>query len=278
MKTNWKSEFVPLANGQKLHVRQTGGELPVLLLIHGITDSGRYWSRLAADLEHEFNVMMPDMLGHGRSDRLTGSIGVDGMADHVLEIMNHYSIERGQIAGHSMGGGIALMAASAHPDRFSGVVFEDPAFSNPQESGPFYLNMTAETLAWKTGIIEQQQLSNEAALKQLTEEKVGWHPADVAYHLDDKMEIDLAVFDQIDFSPSKSWPEDLARINAPILLVIGEVELGSLVSEEAAQQAVALMQNGEYTLVKGTGHGIHRENYSAFRDVVRPFFVGNKIK
>ena len=277
MKNHWKSEWVTLANGQKLHVRQTDGDLPALFLIHGVTDSGRYWSRLAADLEHEFNVFMPDMLGHGGSDRLNDVVAVDEMANHVLEIMDHYAIDRCQIGGHSMGGAVALLAASAQPDRFSGVVFEDPAFSNPQESGPYFLNNSPETLAWKLGNMELQRLPKAEALAKLTDEKVGWHASDIAYHLDDKLECDLAVFDQIDFSPSRVWPESLARINAPILLVIGEAALGSIVPEEAAQQAIALMQNGEYAIVEGTGHGIHREDYPAFRDVVVPFFQGNMI-
>ena len=40
-----------------------------LLLLHGITGSGRYWLRVAPGLSSEFTVLMPDLLGFGDSPK-----------------------------------------------------------------------------------------------------------------------------------------------------------------------------------------------------------------
>ncbi|MEM7034255.1 MAG: alpha/beta hydrolase [Chloroflexota bacterium] len=278
MKKHWKSDFVSLPTGQKLHVKQTGGDLPSLFLIHGVTDSGQYWSRLAEDLEDAFNVFMPDMIGHGQSDRLDGVISVEDMAQHVLALMDHYAIERCQICGHSMGAGITMLAATAQPERFTAVLFEDPSLSNnPPPTPPLFLNMLEMTSAWRDEHIILRQLSIDEALTQLTTERADWHPEDIKNNLEDRLAYDLTVFDRIDFSSSRRWQEELPKINAPILLVIGEAELGSLIEEEVAKTAVSLMNDGQYVVVKGTGHGIHRENYPAFRDVVLPFFTKHKV-
>ena len=272
MKKNWKSEFVPLPNGQKLHVKQTGGDLPALFLIHGVTDSGHYWSRLAEDLESEFNVFMPDMIGHGRSDRLNGVVTIEDMATHVLALLDHYAIETCQICGHSMGAAITMMAVSTHPERFTAVIFEDPSLSRGPSSSPLFLNMLDIAASWLEEHVVLKKLPYNDALAQLTAEREGWNPADVKAFLDDRLAYDPLVFDQVDFATSKKWQDEVAKIDAPILLVIGEAELGSLVQEKTAKTAVSLMKDGQYVIVKGTGHGIHRENYPAFRDVVLPFF------
>jgi len=43
---NWSSKHIQ-TNGIQLHYYQTGGDLPTIILVHGITDNGLCWTRLA---------------------------------------------------------------------------------------------------------------------------------------------------------------------------------------------------------------------------------------
>jgi pimeloyl-ACP methyl ester carboxylesterase len=52
----------------------TGGDHPPLLLAHGYTDSGLYWTRVARALEADYNVIMPDARGHGQTPGPAGCI------------------------------------------------------------------------------------------------------------------------------------------------------------------------------------------------------------
>jgi hypothetical protein len=56
--SNWFSGDVD-ANGVRIHYYRTGGEKPPLVLSHGATDSGRCWTRVARDLESDYDVIMP---------------------------------------------------------------------------------------------------------------------------------------------------------------------------------------------------------------------------
>src|SRR4029079_7250210 len=60
------------ANGITIHYSRTGGAdgggKPPLVLSHGATDNGLCWTRVARDLESDFDVIMPDARGHGLSD------------------------------------------------------------------------------------------------------------------------------------------------------------------------------------------------------------------
>jgi len=64
---NWASEFF-VSHGTKLHYYRTGGQKPPLVLIHGITDDGLCWSPIAEVLEADYDVIMVDLRGHGKSE------------------------------------------------------------------------------------------------------------------------------------------------------------------------------------------------------------------
>ena len=56
------------ANGIHHHYYRTGGENPPLLLLHGFNENGLTWLRTARELERDYDVIMLDARGHGRSD------------------------------------------------------------------------------------------------------------------------------------------------------------------------------------------------------------------
>ena len=56
--------------GVKTHYYRTGGDKSPFILLHGATDNGLCWTRVAEMLSARYDVIMPDALGHGLSDRL----------------------------------------------------------------------------------------------------------------------------------------------------------------------------------------------------------------
>ena len=65
--SEWHSGFVE-SNGIRLHYTRTGGDKPPLVLAHGVTDAGLCWTPLAEALAPEYDAIMVDARGHGRSD------------------------------------------------------------------------------------------------------------------------------------------------------------------------------------------------------------------
>lgn len=66
--TEWVEGAV-IANGVRLHYHRTGGDKPALVIVHGITDMGTTWSRVARALEGDYDVIMYDRRGHGLSEK-----------------------------------------------------------------------------------------------------------------------------------------------------------------------------------------------------------------
>ena len=92
---------MPVADGQ-LAYHRTGGEGPPLVLSHGLTDNGLCWTRFAAAMASEFDVIMLDARGHGDSSRMPSSRPHDPGAD-IAEAINRLGLVSPIVMGHSVG-------------------------------------------------------------------------------------------------------------------------------------------------------------------------------
>jgi len=108
-------------HGHRLCYR-TGGRGPVLLLIHGITNSSASWEPVFAQLATRFTVIAPDLLGHGQSDKPHGDYSLGASASLMRDLMVALGHERATIVGHSLGGGIAMQMAYQFPERVERLV------------------------------------------------------------------------------------------------------------------------------------------------------------
>jgi pimeloyl-ACP methyl ester carboxylesterase len=108
-------------HGHRLSYR-IGGRGPVLLLIHGITNSSASWEPVLAQLATRFTVIAPDLLGHGGSDKPRGDYSLGAAASLMRDLMVALGHERATVAGHSLGGGIAMQMAYQFPERIERLV------------------------------------------------------------------------------------------------------------------------------------------------------------
>jgi pimeloyl-ACP methyl ester carboxylesterase len=93
-----------------------GGAGPLLVLVHGITSSSASWEPVLPELAEHFSVLAPDLLGHGQSDKPAGDYSLGSHACLVRDLMLALGHEHATIAGHSLGGGVAMQVAYQFPD------------------------------------------------------------------------------------------------------------------------------------------------------------------
>src|SRR5215471_7726222 len=119
------------AGGADIHYLRTGGAGPPLVLLHGLTGNGACWSPLARSLEDDFDVVMPDARGHGKSSAPLHGYRYDDHASDVLGLIRGLGLAAPLLLGHSMGGMTAAVVASQIGDVLSGVILADPTFLSP---------------------------------------------------------------------------------------------------------------------------------------------------
>lgn len=79
-----------------------------LLLIHGFPFSSRVWDAQTQALEENVVVIRPDLRGAGQSDTSPGPYLMETLAADVATVLDAVGVERAAIAGHSMGGYVAM--------------------------------------------------------------------------------------------------------------------------------------------------------------------------
>ena len=96
---------------------RTAGRGPVLLLLHGITNSSQTWEHVAPQLSESFTLIAPDLLGHGESATPRGDYSLGAHATSARDLLTALGHERVTVIGHSLGGGIAMQFAYQFPER-----------------------------------------------------------------------------------------------------------------------------------------------------------------
>jgi pimeloyl-ACP methyl ester carboxylesterase len=112
------------ANGVTLHVR-TGGEGPVVVLIHGFGDTGDMWAPLAADLARDHRVIIPDLRGMGLSSHPQEGYDKRTQAGDIRTILTSLGIDQATIVGHDIGTMVAYAYAARYPDKTQKLVVMD---------------------------------------------------------------------------------------------------------------------------------------------------------
>ncbi len=93
-----------------------------VLLIHGLSGSSRWWHRNIDALAAQYRVLVPDVIGFGRT-RCPGKLPTPGEIGTVLaEWLDETGHSRAHVVGHSMGGQIAIHLAARHPQRVARLV------------------------------------------------------------------------------------------------------------------------------------------------------------
>ncbi len=120
----WVDREVDLPGRGVIPVREASGPdgAPTLVLLHGLAATGRLnWMTALPALAEHFRVLIVDHRGHGRGIR-TGHFRLVDCADDVIALVDALDIESVFAVGYSMGGPIAKLTWSRHPDRVRGLV------------------------------------------------------------------------------------------------------------------------------------------------------------
>ena len=98
-----------------------------VVLFHGMNFAGFYWGGPIDALRKEgFRVVVPDQIGFGRSSKPIIPYNFHEMALNTRRILQHLSITKAMIVGHSMGGMLAARFATQYPDIAERVVIYNP--------------------------------------------------------------------------------------------------------------------------------------------------------
>lgn len=267
--TDWSSNTIT-ANGLKLHYHRTGGDKPPVVMLHGITDNGLCWTRLAQALEADYDLIMLDARGHGHSDKPDDGYSSAAHAADVAELIEALGLDKPALIGHSMGGATATMVGATYPALVRALVLEDPPWRSPAEGSDE--ERAAARAEWRSNLMAQQQQTHVEIVAAGRERSPSWAESEFPAWADAKLQVTPNVLNMISGNLNM-WPELVPKLQVPTLLITADVDAGGIVEPETAEKIAALNHKIQHVHIPGAGHNIRREQFAPFLQEVRAFLA-----
>lgn len=259
-----RSEVFTTADGVKMHYLVQGSG-PPLLLLHGFALSARLnWVDPGAldTLAAAFTVIVPDLRGHGESDKPQDPAAYGThFVDDLLGLLDHLRIQAAHVAGYSMGGLITLNLIATHPERVRSAVLGGAGWAAPGGPPP------PGIIAWLASLdrAAREHSSVAEALRPPNQPQL---PAAIVEQLD--RNDPLALIAVLKSAGAIAVAEgDVRAIRVPIHAVVGENDVGARANVDALARLVPQLT---VTIIPGTDHrtAIHHPLLAAaIRDFAR---------
>ncbi len=122
--SDFKAQTVHSPAGADIYVRSAGSG-PVVVLIHGYAETSDSWAPLAAALEKNFTVVVPDLRGIGRSSRPAGGYDKKTQAADIRAVVTSLGYDHAAVVSHDIGIMVAYAYAALYPDKVDRLVVMD---------------------------------------------------------------------------------------------------------------------------------------------------------
>jgi pimeloyl-ACP methyl ester carboxylesterase len=194
-------------NGINLYYERHGAGQPVILL-HGGLGSGEMFGAILPALSERHEVILVDLQGHGRTADIDRPLDIRLMADDVAALIGHLGLDKPDVVGFSLGGGVALLTAIRHPSRVGRLV----AVSANIRRSAVYPEMFAQQGQVSAASAE---FLKETPMYELYQ-RVAPRPEDFPRLLD---KIGEAMAKDFDFT------EEVRGLQVPTLIVAGDADM-----------------------------------------------------
>jgi N-formylmaleamate deformylase len=228
------------------------------------------WTPVAELLEEDYDLIMVDARGHGRSEGPERGYGPEDMAGDLAGVIAGLGLSRPVVLGHSMGAATALMLAGTQPHLIRAIALEDPppwwaASSAPESDAQRWAWMRARMIGLKRKTREELIAEQRAASPSWSEAELGpWATA--------KLRFSFYALDGVG-PGAVDWQAILRRISCPALLITADPALEAIVSQEDAAVMKALVPQLRIAHIAEAGHNVRREQFVRYLDIVRTFLL-----
>ena len=278
---HWSARNI-VANGIRQHYYRTGGQKPPLLLLHGFNEYGLTWLRVAKELEEDYDILMLDARGHGRSDGIASGFSNSLLVEDVVGAIHKLQLERPRIIGLSQGGATVLRLAATHPELVHSFVYEgwgeQTGRGNDFANSEGYRAWYNSWLAW----LEELRTLNHSdrmvsALPQLLPTMSGtlwpeeeYVPMVEGYAL---FSLDLARDSmKLWTNKDKETPDELLqRVTCPALIMKHAWAFPMPGTQPSFREVPSEQSNISIIYFENTGHLIRRVAFEQFMVLVRQF-------
>ncbi|MEH1843008.1 MAG: alpha/beta hydrolase [Nostoc sp.] len=287
-------------------VKKPSGSLvkPVMIFMHGWAGSARYWQNTANALSEQFDCLLYDLRGFGRSggkptiaeasEAVAESESVqeeleaireltyelEEYADDLAALLDGLHLQRVYINAHSMGASVATLFFNRYPQRVergiltcSGIFeYDEKSFSAFHKFGGYVVKFRPKWLS-KIPFVDRMFMARFLHTSIPNSERQAF--------LEDFLEADYdaalgTIFTSVSKAQSEVMPQEFAKLTVPTLLVAGEYD--KIIPAEMGRQAASLNDKVEFVMIPNTAHFPMLEDAPTYLQRVQEFLQINTPK
>ena len=238
-----------------------------LLLVHGLGASAERWDGVAPLFSERFRVVVPDLIGFGRSDKPAADYTPAFFSDFVSKFVAGARLERPNIVGSSLGGQISAEYASANPQGVGRLVLVSPA--------GIMKKSTPALDAYVMAALYPNEINARNAFEMMDGSGRGIDDSIVEGFVE-RMRLPNAklafVSAILGLKNSESVVSKLRAIRAPTLVVWGADD--PVIPVNYADAFVSSIPGSEFLKMDGCGHTPYVQEPDAFASAVLGFLEG----
>lgn len=233
----WRAHDPVLAFGS------LGRGVPRIVHVHGLGARWQVFKPVMAGLQ-EHAQLATDLRGHGLSGRAAGDYSVEAMAGDLIDFLEAHCPEPVVLSGHSLGGWVAMAAASRRPELFDGLVVIDSPLHSRRPDPSITRSYLAEAPLALRAVSRSPEQLDPAVLE--------------AYH-------------DGEFAAPCPAEDLLVRFDGPVALLQADEDRGGLMSAADVQRAREAHPRLHHVAFEGIGHAVQVEDSPALIGQLRRF-------
>lgn len=262
---------------------QTSSSKPVMVFVHGWGGSARYWRSTAAALSDDFDCLLYDLRGFGRSS-LSGQAIVgyemEDYSDDLAILLDVLNLDRVYINAHSMGASIATFFINRYSHRVQQAILTcNGIFEYNQRAFDAFHKFGGYVVKFRYNWFLKFPLADRMFMARFLHRPIS--KSDRLAFLEDFLLADYdaaagTIYTSVSKKAVEVMPQEFSKITVPTLMVSGEKDI--IIPAVMGRKAAALNDKIKYVEMSKTAHFPMLEDKETYLSAVRKFLhVGSAV-
>jgi pimeloyl-ACP methyl ester carboxylesterase len=257
---------------------------PVMVFIHGWGGSGRYWRSTAKALTNDFDCLLYDLRGFGRSASLSGASNLgyemQDYAEDLAILLDTLNLNQVYLNAHSMGASIATIFLNLYPERVQQAILTcNGIFEYDAKAFAAFHKFGGYVVKFRYNWFLKVPMSDRMFMARFLHRPIA--KSERVAFLEDFLLADYqaavgTIYTSVSKQAVETMPKEFAKLTVPTLMVSGEKDI--IIPAVMGRQAAALNDQIKYVELPKTAHFPMLEDATAYLNAVRGFLqVGSAL-
>ncbi|MDJ0571824.1 MAG: alpha/beta hydrolase [Pleurocapsa sp. MO_192.B19] len=250
---------------------------PVMVFLHGWGGSARYWRSTAEALANDFDCLLYDMRGFGRSALLQDSVNwgydMEDYAEDLAALLDALNLNQIYLNAHSMGASIATLFINRYRERVQQAILTcNGIFEYDAKAFAAFHRFGEYVVRFRYNWFLKVPFADRMFMARFLHRPIS--KSDRIAFLEDFLMADYnaaagTIYTSVSKQAVEIMPQEFAKLTVPTLMVSGEKDI--IIPAVMGKQAAALNNKIKYVELPQTSHFPMLEDETAYLSAVREF-------